>query len=84
MKETFVWVEGLLQKCPWHNPDCFYIALTHEDHLKCYFPRSLLAQVYELQDQLVRVSGLVTEKPGYLHEKRIAVQKLEGLESDVD
>ena len=79
MKETFRSVEGILTKCPWHNPDCFTISLAAGDHLKCHFPGSFMTRVHELIDQRVRVSGFVTEKTGYLHEQHITVQKMEVL-----
>jgi hypothetical protein len=74
--------EGILTKCPWHNPDCFTISLATGGHLKCHFPSSFMTRVHELKDQGVRVSGFVTEKRGYLHEQRIDVQQLEVLYQD--
>jgi len=76
--------KGILTKCPWHNPDCFTISLATGGQLKCHFPRSFMVRVYELRDREIRISGFVTEKRGYLHEKHITVQKMEVLSQESD
>lgn len=78
MKETFASIEGTLKECPWHSSDCVCVEIETGDLIKCEFPHGLIRHVMDCLNQKIIVNGLVTEKPGYLHEKRLNVQKLEG------
>ena len=79
MREIFACVEGVLKKCPWHVPDCHVLETADGTWICCDFPHGLKGNAHDFTGQRLHLSGMLLTKPWYLHDQRLAVQKMEVL-----